>query len=63
MATGPSEFGGYGGLQQPPPHEPSAAEKLVRRHHYGKPDDADVDPEEEALKDMEAHGYKGEASL
>jgi hypothetical protein len=63
MSNDPSEFGGYGGLQQPPPHEPTAAEKLRNWHHYSDPANADVDPEIEALKDMEAHGYKGEDSL
>lgn len=63
MSSGPSEFGGYGGLQQPPPHEATAAEKLRNRHHYGDPGDADKDPELEALRDAEEHGWTGEDSL
>jgi hypothetical protein len=60
---GPSEFGGMGGLQQPPPHEPTAAEKLRNQHHYSDPGNADVDPEVELLNDQIASGYKGEDSL
>ena len=63
MPVGPSEFGGFGGLQQPPPHEPTAAEKLRNWHHYSDPADADVDPEDEVLKEQIANGYAGEASL
>lgn len=63
MPTGPSEYGGFGGLQQPPPHEATAAEKLRNRHHYSHPGFEDVDPEVELLRDQEAAGYKGEDSL
>lgn len=63
MATGPSEFGGFGGLQQPPPHEATAAEKLRNWHHYSDPADPDVDVEVEVLRDQERAGYKGEDSL
>jgi hypothetical protein len=63
VPTGPSEFGGMGGLQQPPPHEPSAKEKLRNYHHYSDPGNADVDPAEELLRDQEAAGYQGEDSL
>jgi hypothetical protein len=63
MANGPSEFGGYGGLQQPPPHEATAAEKLRNWHHYSDPANEAVDPEVEALADMERAGWTGEGSL
>lgn len=63
MPTGPSEFGGMAGLQQPPPHEATAAEKLRNRHHYADPGDESVDPDVELLADQERAGYKGEDSL
>jgi len=63
MANGPSEFGGYGGLQQPPPHEATAAERLRNWHHYSDPADADVDVDVEVQRDQERAGWKGEQSL
>lgn len=33
-----SEFGGVGGLIQPPPHEPTAREKLMQLHAIGTQD-------------------------
>lgn len=61
--AGSSEFGGMGGLQQPPPHEATAAEQLRNRHHYSDPGDPDVDVDAEVRADQERAGYKGEESL
>lgn len=59
----PSEFGGYGGLQQPPPHEETAAEKLRNWHLYSDPAVEEVDVAVEVQKAQEAAGWKGEDSL
>lgn len=59
----PSEFGGFGGLVQPEPHELTAAEKLVEMHHRSVPSNPDVDPEEERFKEQTDNGWKGEDSL
>lgn len=59
----PSEFGGYGGLQQPPPHEETAAEKLRNWHKYSDPASAEVDVAVEVQRAQEEAGWKGEQSL
>lgn len=64
---GPSEFGGFGGLTQPPPHEPEkdAGEMLRNYHHYAGAHvlNQGQDVDEAVLADQEANGYTGEASL
>lgn len=65
--TGPSEFGGHGGLTQPPPHDPSkdAGEALRNYHHYAgaHSESMATDVDEAVLADQQANGYSGEASL
>lgn len=64
---GPSEFGGFGGLTQPPPHDPEkdAGESLRNYHHYAGAHSASqaTDVDEAVLADQQANGYTGEASL
>lgn len=64
---GPSEFGGFGGLTQPPPHEPEkdAGEMLRNYHHYAGAHSGTMDREVDVavLADQEANGYTGEDSL
>lgn len=58
--TRPSEFGGFPGEIQPPPHELTAAEQLRAKYKAGHDgDDPDVILAEEHARD----GYKGEGSL
>jgi hypothetical protein len=65
--TGPSEFGGFGGLTQPPPHEPEkdAGEMLRNYHHYAGARSGTMDRDVDAavLEEQIANGYSGEDSL
>lgn len=64
---GPSEFGGMGGLTQPPPHDVAEKpkEQLRNYHHYAGAHvlDQGTDVDVAVLADQAANGYKGEDSL
>lgn len=56
-----SEFGGVGGLIQPPPHSPSASERLMMIHNIdpaddGTGEDSIAPPELEG--DFSSRGYR-----